>query len=542
MKNPTIQTGRFFNRKNLILLLLLVLLVVFRLIYLDSNPPGFFPDEASTGYDAWSLLEFGQDQHGRYWPLFFRSFADDISGTYRYMVVLSLLFSDLTVNAIRLPIAVCGISTVIILVLFFRTRIGFLPLVALSLIFTFSPWHILYCRTGQRIMLLPLGLVIFYWFFVKMLEKSSAGTSFLGGLCLGLTLYTYVAARLVVPALCIAVIICLLAKKPLEKKMIGLFIVGVFLASIPMIHHAIFHFDEFSIRFRQVSGAASGIGSRLDGVLPYYLSHFTPDFLLFEGDANLRHSQQHIGQLFIIQMLLVPCGLIYLLRRKIHLFFITFWILISPLPAALSSDGNPHALRSVSMLLPLTILTGLGLQFIHDGLRGRLINRLVWGLLLAFIFLEASRVSFDLFYRYPIYSAEAWQYGILEAVEQTEEIKHEYDLVWFTSQALGADRLIAFKLKINPGLFALSGLHSTKYRWHWRVPIEFVLNQFTDKTRVLFVVRENQLQDLPEIAPPILYPDGTTAFRFKSNVVPEVEAGSDNHYYLQTFHPVKEIL
>ena len=38
--------------------------VLLRLAYLDSAPPGFFQDEAATGYDAYSLQETGKNRHG----------------------------------------------------------------------------------------------------------------------------------------------------------------------------------------------------------------------------------------------------------------------------------------------------------------------------------------------------------------------------------------------------------------------------------------------------------------------------------------------
>ncbi len=72
-------SGKYTTRTDLMLVLLITISGgVMRFTMLSETPPGFFCDEASTGYDAYSILQTGRDQHGEKLPLYARSFDDKI--------------------------------------------------------------------------------------------------------------------------------------------------------------------------------------------------------------------------------------------------------------------------------------------------------------------------------------------------------------------------------------------------------------------------------------------------------------------------------
>ena len=60
------------NRYIFTLLLAIVALgAILRFYDLASNPPGFYTDEASIGFNAYTILTSAQDEHGAFFPLFF---------------------------------------------------------------------------------------------------------------------------------------------------------------------------------------------------------------------------------------------------------------------------------------------------------------------------------------------------------------------------------------------------------------------------------------------------------------------------------------
>src|SRR3989344_5696380 len=102
-------------KKHLPIILILILASVLRLVSLDKFLAGLNADEAAIGYNAWSLIQTGKDEHGESWPLVFRSFDDYKPPVYFYLVVPFVKIIGLNVWSVRLPSALLGIASVYLL-------------------------------------------------------------------------------------------------------------------------------------------------------------------------------------------------------------------------------------------------------------------------------------------------------------------------------------------------------------------------------------------------------------------------------------------
>ena len=79
-----------------------------RIYNLEGSPPSLNWDEAAWGYNAYSILETGRDEYGKFMPIFTRSFDEYKSTLPLYFMVPSILVFGLTEFAIRLPSAIVG--------------------------------------------------------------------------------------------------------------------------------------------------------------------------------------------------------------------------------------------------------------------------------------------------------------------------------------------------------------------------------------------------------------------------------------------------
>ncbi|MBU1127337.1 hypothetical protein KKF11_03250, partial [Patescibacteria group bacterium] len=64
------------KKEKILLVLILLLAAALRLWGLNHYPVGLNADEAAIGYNAYSLIETGLDEHGNAWPIHFKSFGD----------------------------------------------------------------------------------------------------------------------------------------------------------------------------------------------------------------------------------------------------------------------------------------------------------------------------------------------------------------------------------------------------------------------------------------------------------------------------------
>ena len=106
-----------FTHKLLIAIILLAALLRF---YKLSALPALNADEAAIGYNAYSLIQTGKDEHGNSWPIHFQSFNDFKPGLYFYLVIPFVAILGLSEIAVRFPSALLGVATVLLVWLLVR--------------------------------------------------------------------------------------------------------------------------------------------------------------------------------------------------------------------------------------------------------------------------------------------------------------------------------------------------------------------------------------------------------------------------------------
>src|SRR3989344_8059833 len=97
----------------IILALVVIIGAFLRFYQLGINPPSLTWDEASLGYNAYSILQTGADEYGNKFPLSIRSFDDYKPALYVYLIIPFIKIFDLNEFAVRLPAAIIGILSVI---------------------------------------------------------------------------------------------------------------------------------------------------------------------------------------------------------------------------------------------------------------------------------------------------------------------------------------------------------------------------------------------------------------------------------------------
>src|SRR3990167_8016256 len=94
--------------KIILFLAVLILSIFLRFYNLDNIPAGFNTDEASLGYDAYSILLTGKDQYGKAFPIFLRSFGAYQSPLYAYLTTLPVFLLGLSIFSVRFLSALFG--------------------------------------------------------------------------------------------------------------------------------------------------------------------------------------------------------------------------------------------------------------------------------------------------------------------------------------------------------------------------------------------------------------------------------------------------
>jgi 4-amino-4-deoxy-L-arabinose transferase-like glycosyltransferase len=467
-------------KKNLPLILILLLATIFRLYQLDQYPAGLNADEAAIGYNAYSLIETGKDEHGTRWPLVFQSFNDFKPPLYFYLVIPFVKFLGLTTLAVRLPSAILGITTVYLIYLlardlFSNRKIGLLAALMLAIM----PWHIHFSRGGWEANVATFFLALSIWLFYKSLKKPSLFC--LSALSLSLSLYTYHSIRLIAPLLffstlliyrreifsiyqknrsriIIPIIFFLLTILPLVKQMLSqegqarFGGVSIFADQGPLwqaLEYRRNHDNPDSLMVKAIHNRYLSYSIRF---MQNYLSHFSPKFLFVSGDEIARNKVPEMGQSYAILFPFLIFGIYRLCQIKTkESILILFWLMISPLAAAITFQ-SPHALRAQNMSLPLAITLALGIyaSFGYLYAKKSIIFYSAVILFCGLLFYGFSRYLHLYYVHYPKELPFAWEYGYDQVAKFVKENQGRYDKIIISDNYDQPYIIMAFYLKYPP--------------------------------------------------------------------------------------------
>ncbi len=415
---------------------IVILAAVVRVVDISDNPPGFFTDEASFGYNAYTILKSGEDEYGESFPILFRSFGEYKLPIYIYSQVPFIAALGLTELAVRLTSATYGTLTVLATFLLatalFRHRGAGL---AAAFFLAIIPWHIHYSRTGLGdIITFPLFLTLGVYLFLQGVRRNELWLP--AALVLGLTLYTYRGAWPVVPPL-VALLAILYHRELLAGWRLALPSLAIMvLVGIPLLLHLL---SDSGDRTQQtwIFNLDKGTGETIQTFRDFYSSYFSRSFLFDEGDtgAITRHYLPGFGQLYYIQapfLLLGFLGLLWPPRRE--KIIVLALLGLFPLGGALS-DTSPISSRTILGSVVFSLISGYGLFLAASGL-ARL--RRPFGYAAMGVFLAAVlAIAFNNFAsyldryhgEYPEISAGywGWQAGPKEIIEYFVSVEQSYD-------------------------------------------------------------------------------------------------------------------
>lgn len=357
---------------------------ILRLVGLESAPPGINHDEASNGYDAYSILKTGQDRWGESWPVLLEGFGrgDYRGALYAYLIVPfhAIVGPKHLILSTRLPAAIVGVLTVGGLFALVTRTSNVATALWAAFFLTLSPWHIQLSRFGHEASLTPacgvfaLLLVSTAGLPLRGLANSPPRLSMpllvCGGVVAALSVYTYGSMRVFMPLLTLVTIYCyreVLAaalRARANRATLAAAVAAAIIVLTPMAWLTVTEWNHVTARALQVSvfHDSESLIEALVTCAKQFAAHFGPSWLVTEGDPYIIQSPRGFGQLNACLLPFLLLGMYFALRGRrahpIHAILLG-WLAIHPLAAAVS-QGGPHALRSACGLPVFQWIAAIG--------------------------------------------------------------------------------------------------------------------------------------------------------------------------------------
>jgi len=379
--------------KNKIIFLGLIFIIAFatRFYKLGDIPNGLYQDETAIGYNAYSILKTGKDEHNIRLPIYFKSFGDWKLPVYIYATVPFVKLLGLTPLAVRMPSALFGFFTVI-LFYFFALRVfgehkekEKIALLA-TLFLAINPWHIHYSRATFEVSIALFFTLAGTYVWHLSFTNGKRGAFFLGVLCFIISFYSYNLTRLLTPLMAGAVLYVFKSKlhKTAKNEYVISIIIG-FLILVPFILNVFTKGGYTSASGTLIFSSATVQAQLLEFrsymiQLPPYLSkilfnmpaltlghwinnvgmYVNVPFFFISGSSHGNHGIGNVGQFYLFEFPFILTGLYLFIRNKSRFFqLLLWWAAITVGICALTRDV-PHATRSFFLIPSLVSASSLG--------------------------------------------------------------------------------------------------------------------------------------------------------------------------------------
>lgn len=480
------------NKNYLILTGIIIAAFFFRFFILPSVPPSASLDEASIGYNAYSILKTGADEYGNKFPILLRAYDDWRPALYVYLVIPFIKFLGPNVLSVRLPSVILSVLTVVasyylVTEIFRKSGYKYKYALITAFLLAISPWHIYISRLGHEAnVAFSFGIfgILFFLKFINDADKKKVYI-YASSVFLVLSFYAYQSEKVFIPLLVILLTIIYLKTLLICKKMVlGAFFLGLIIL-LPVLWQTLSpqglaRFSGTSafqgndplyaqsakdlLRYKEKQNLIGEILSNRRFVplrifTVNYLSHFNPTWL-FGNRGDDQFKAPGFGLMYVWEFPLIVLGIFLLTREKNWKIktLIFGWLLISPIAASIATQA-PHAMRSYNFLPVWQIFSSLFLVWIFN----KVIN---CRLKMTAVFLLATLVagSVAVFYKqyflvFPKEQSSSFQYTLSKAVTYVLSRENNYSKIVFSNKdnLYQSYMFFLFYSKYDPFLYQKQG-------------------------------------------------------------------------------------
>lgn len=367
------MTGKRFQSQRLSLPWLSILIfavgLLLRVWQFGAAPGGLNQDEASIGYEAWSILHDGIDRNGIHWPVHLISWGSGQNALYAYlsMPFIALLgLNPLSVRMVNLLFGLLGIWLVyLILNRVAEKRCAYIGMALMAI----APWSVMVSRWGLESNLFPNLFLLAFYVLLEGLERPRLLPC--AAALLALSLYSYGAAYFIVPLFCVGVLIYLIryARVPIRYYVMS---VGVFLVvATPIalfVLTNLFHWGDIKLlgfTAPEMTGVSRMLTATEDHAFASSVRYFM-DNVILQKDGMLSNHIDGYGTLYPLSLPFAAAGIgvaIARFRKKRQplYFLLLVWLLSAVLLFFVYAWTN---INRVNILFPaLILLTAVGLDW-----------------------------------------------------------------------------------------------------------------------------------------------------------------------------------
>ncbi len=238
------------NKKNIYLKYIISTILVFSCIFIRSYKFTKVPipinfDEASVGYESYSVLNYKIDRNGNSLPTYFIAWGSGQSTLYSYLSMPFILLFNNTIFSIRLLMLIISSFSCIIMYYLLKDIFKEKYLYAFF-IFTIIPWHIMKSRWALDANIFPDIILLILFLYNRYFKNSNIKILYLISILLGISTYSYATSYIFIPIFLLLNLFYLVKNRYINIKHYILLFSITIIISFPMLLFAIINYFNLS--------------------------------------------------------------------------------------------------------------------------------------------------------------------------------------------------------------------------------------------------------------------------------------------------------
>lgn len=410
------DAARLGRQRLLLIVNILAIAFGLRIYDIAHNPIEIFEDEISDSESAWSIVTTGHDVERTRLP-FMVSRLEMKLPIYGLSAAGMRAIVGKGALAIRLPAVLAGIAATWFVIWLMRAlRRDWAESLIAGGLFAIVPWSVHYGRIGWATSaMLPFTVAGLGLLWIGLARRGQRGKIIGGALVLAVGAYTYTIAPLMHVVLAGVAVAChfQVVHTRVGRRAIGFGALVGFAIMLPYLHATLTE-PFFTQRAKHISIFRDGVTSDAVGLAwNHYWAQWNPEWLFLRSPGGLR-LDPGVAMLFTWMAPFLLVGLIRAVTRRDRAdLFLLGWLIVAPLPAALTDDGVPHFARGLLALPPLTMLTATGMVWAWQVYRRRWPPLAIpLAAIVSVIAIGQAAASYQYIYTdYPFDSADTWYFG-----------------------------------------------------------------------------------------------------------------------------------
>ena len=365
------------NKYSILFTFVLLLGIFIRAIGISDYPNALNVDEASAGYEAYSILTTGHDRNGNFLPVYLVAWGSGQNVLLTYLMLPFIQLFGLNTFSIRLPMLLISCLSLASLYFLLKNvkdkKLAFIGLC----FFAICPWHIMKSRWGLESNLFPDFILFFLCLLVHGLKRKNRFSYYFSFFIAGISSYAYGTSFFFLPLFIVPLLILLIYKKEITLKQAFLSFLILLVITLPLILFVFintFHLPQINLPFMTIPKLTVNRYEELTSIfsvsfLQKSIINFSNSLkiLLLQYDNLPWNALKFFGTIYPFSIFFCILGIAFSFKRKnkeLPLNYSYIFNLCFVVCLLLMFVCEPNINRLNIVFLPIIYFTIIGIYFL----------------------------------------------------------------------------------------------------------------------------------------------------------------------------------